>query len=555
MEYSTLFARHFTRLVWLLLHEPANVNEQKSTLRAMVALSKFGAIGIESRDWQVMTEGVALPDSTSGATELVAQMAVHGIRAIRFGVGPAPAHILGVARLLATRPGDGDPGQAAIAHLKTIGATSITVVLDEAVTVGRSNGTNGSSAGAATKPKPSASDTTPNRTTTDTPAPTAPMPEAPRATAAPEPVSSAPPENGTPGGGASAPQSDFVHDDGMWMQFSATQAPAGSVEELFSQLDRYHRSDAVTRVLDDLVITAENAAREGKSNVVADVFHGIVRREGAVTDEGVKRAYTMAIRRMSRPALLRAVAQLLPRKRERRPDYLAVLVRAGEDGADALIEQLTQAQAAEDRRVFFDMLLHLQAGVPALIHMLGDARWFVARNAAELLGEMKAADAEEPLKQLLRHHDDRVRRSATNALVALESPTARKAVSAAMKDASPQVRMQAAAALSKQRDEKTSGTLTRALDDEVDPEVQLAIIAALGRVATSEAVQRLIKAAEPDSRFFKKKATAMRVAAVQALGEARTPAAMAAVFALVEDKEREVREAAQRLVIPSGRAR
>lgn len=517
MEYSTLFVRHFARLVWLLLHEPTNVAEQKSALRAMVALSKFGAIGVESRDWQVMTNGEALPDSMSGAMELVAQMAVHGIRSIRFASAPAAAHVLGVARLLATRPTEGgDSGQSAQSHIRTISATSVTLVLDDAVTTAPSNGT-GSKSAASSRPN--------------------------------DPASVAAPAS-EPGSDASRP--GYVRDDeAMWMHFSSAPAPAGSVEDLFAQLDRFNQTDAVTRVLDELVVTAENAAREGKSGVVGDVFYFIVRREGSATREEIKRAYSMAIRRMSRPALLRAVAHLLPRKRDRHDDYLAVLARTGEDGADALIDQLTQAQTTDDRRIFFDVLLQLQAGVPALIHMLGDARWFVARNAAELLGEMKAADAEEPLKQLLRHHDDRVRRAATNALISLESPTARKAVYDAVKDESPAVRMQAASAISTRRDEKSAGTLTRALDDEVDAEVQVAIIAALGKVATTEAVERLIKAAEPDGRlFFKKKSTALRVAAVQALAEARTPAAMTALWQMLEDKDREVRDAVQRLVGP-----
>jgi len=55
-----------------------------------------------------------------------------------------------------------------------------------------------------------------------------------------------------------------------------------------------------------------------------------------------------------------------------------------------------------------------------------------------------------------------------------------------------------------------------------------------------------VKAAEAEGRFFKKKATAYRVAAVAALGEARTPAAMAALATLSEDRDKEVREAAQR---------
>jgi len=545
MEYSTLFVRHFARLVWLLLHEPTNVAEQKSALRAMVALSKFGAIGLESRDWQVMTNGEALPDSMSGAMELVAQMAVHGVRSIRFDSAPAAAHVLGVARLLATRPTEGsDSGQMAEAHVRTIAATSITLVLDEAAAT--RNGTGPKTAVAApTSVEPPARGVVPDAqaavdaSSNGTPAPSRPDESASAAETAAHAETD-------------ASQSGYVHDDAaMWMQFSSAPAPAGSVEDLFAQLDRFNHSDAVTRVLDDLVITAENAAREGKSSVVGDVFYRIVRREGSATRDEIKRAYSMAIRRMSRPALLRAVAHLLPRKRDRHDDYLAVLVRTGEDGADALIDQLAQAQTTDDRRIFFDVLLQLQAGVPALIHMLGDARWFVARNAAELLGEMKAADAEEPLKQLLRHSDDRVRRAATNALIALESPTARRAVHDALRDESPAVRMQAASAISSRRDERSAGTLTRALDDEVDDDVQLAIIAALGKVATTEAVERLIKAAEPDGRlFFKKKSTALRVAAVQALAEARTSAAMTALWQMLEDKDRDVRDAVQRLVGP-----
>ena len=38
---------------------------------------------------------------------------------------------------------------------------------------------------------------------------------------------------------------------------------------------------------------------------------------------------------------MRAVALLLPRRREELENYMAILARAGEDGADAVIEQLT----------------------------------------------------------------------------------------------------------------------------------------------------------------------------------------------------------------------
>jgi HEAT repeat protein len=115
------------------------------------------------------------------------------------------------------------------------------------------------------------------------------------------------------------------------------------------------------------------------------------------------------------------------------------------------------------------------------------------------------------------------------------------------------VRVQVASGLAGRKGTKSATTLSRALDDEGDVEVQLAILAALGRVGNAEAVTRLTKAAEPDGRLFKKKPVAVRVAAVHALGEARTPAALAVLQSLAHDKEREVREAVLRVVVQAQR--
>jgi HEAT repeat protein len=73
--------------------------------------------------------------------------------------------------------------------------------------------------------------------------------------------------------------------------------------------------------------------------------------------------------------------------------------------------------------------------------------------------------------------------------------------------------------------------------------VQFAILAALGKVATQDAVNRLVKAAEPDGVLFRRKSTEYRVAAVRALGESRTPVAAAALRMMLNDKDREVRDA------------
>ena len=105
-------------------------------------------------------------------------------------------------------------------------------------------------------------------------------------------------------------------------------------------------------------------------------------------------------------------------------------------------------------------------------------------------------------------------------------------------------RMQAAAALVTRTDVRTAALLLRALDDEHDDEVSAAFLIALGRLATPDAIERLIATAEADRSLFRKKPVALRVAAVQGLSEARTADALEALKALQTDKDEDVRATA-----------
>jgi HEAT repeat protein len=230
-----------------------------------------------------------------------------------------------------------------------------------------------------------------------------------------------------------------------------------------------------------------------------------------------------------------------------------VLHYAGEEGATAVITQVTLASTLADRRLCFEMLLKLPAAIPVLSRMLGAAHWHVARNAADLLGELHAVEAHGALSGALQHADERVRRAAAHALAKLGTQPAVQSLRAALVDPSARVRVQVATGLANRKGAKSATTLTRALDEESDVEVQLAILAALGRLGTPDAVSRLIKAAEPDGRLFKKKPVAFRVAAVHALGEIRTSAARSVLQSLANDKEREVREAVLRVVMQTAR--
>lgn len=519
MDYSVTFARHYSRLVWLLLNESANIEEQKAALRASVTVAKDGPVTFATQDWRLSVNGSPLPEALTGVQDLTAQMIGHAVREIVIDQNAAAADLLGVARILAAEAVPGDGGDAVQGRVAALGAQTVQIkVAGKEVLMPRTTGTVTAVPAGATPPATNGA-------------------PAPRASGATKRAS------GSVGNGF------LAEDSGSYLLFSAQQQPKGSAADLLQQLDATKSVNATTRLLDDLVTVAENAAREGKNDIVALAFHGVVAREAATPESDLKRAYGMSIRRLTKPTLLRAVAQMMPRKKELLDACMLVLSRSGEDGADALIDQLTSAQSLGDRRIYFDGLVKLNAGVPALIHMLGDARWYVARNAADLLGEMQAEQAQGPLTELLKHDDDRVRRAAITALSKLTSPKAVDALRQAMRDSSPQVRMQAAAGMGGRKGLRSAGTLTKALDDEEDQEVQLSIVAALGRLGTADAVQRLIKAAEPAGGIFKKKPTALRVAAVQALGEARTPAAQNALQHLLEDKDKEVKQAVFRLLM------
>ncbi|HEX5831917.1 MAG TPA: HEAT repeat domain-containing protein, partial [Gemmatimonadaceae bacterium] len=204
-----------------------------------------------------------------------------------------------------------------------------------------------------------------------------------------------------------------------------------------------------------------------------------------------------------------------------------------------------------ERRSYFNALVKLQAGVASLVHMLGDGRWYVVRNAADLLGEMGTTAADEALVAAMDHPDARVRRSIVLSLGKLATPRCRTALEEALRHASPERRMVAAQAMAGIRDLRSGAALRRQLEDEGDPAVQHTLLAALGRLATRDAVEALVLAAAPRRKLFRRKASAYRVAAAHALADAGTPAALAALTRLCEDEEREVREVAQRLARPA----
>src|SRR5690348_5053533 len=385
MDHAPTFARHFARLVWQLLTESDDYDLQLASLQLLVGASRAGAVSIGVTGQTLLANGAPLGDCGPEGEDLVAQLIGHSIHQIAFDQPSSPADVLLVARMLATPPIAGDGGRSLVARLDWLEARPVHVSL-------------------ISVEAPPARTSTPPAIGTDV------IPHIPVF---------APPRAG-PGNGATnghAPEADVgttiattARLNEMFGIFSTTQVD-GSSAAVFQHLDAVTTPRDAARELDALLkVVAEGSAR-ARHDVVADILYGLVVREAALQDEAIRRQYGVALRRIAVPPILRSVTALLPRRRDRHDEYMTVIARCEEAGAEALAESLIAAPTIGDRRVYYDALIRLRTGVRTLIHMLGDSRWYVVRNAAELLGELKVVEAEVELMRLLEHGDDQIGRA------------------------------------------------------------------------------------------------------------------------------------------------
>jgi len=522
MDHAPTFARHFARLVWQLLTESDDYDLQLASLQLLVGASRAGAVAIGVTGQTLLANGAPLGDGGPEGEDLVAQLIGHSIHEIAFDQPSSPADVLLVARMLATPPIAGDGGRSLVARLDWLEARTVHVSL----------------------------------ISVEAPAARTSTPPAIGADVIPDIAVFAPPARAGSGNGATnghAPDADVgttiattARLNEMFGIFSTTQSVDGSSAAVFQHLDAVTTPRDAARELDALLkVVAEGSAR-ARHDVVADILYGLVVRETALQDEAIRRQYGVALRRIAVPPILRSVTALLPRRRDRHDEYMTVIARCEEAGAEALAESLIAAPTIGDRRVYYDALIRLRTGVRTLIHMLGDSRWYVVRNAAELLGELKVVEAEVELMRLLEHGDDRIRAAAANALARIGSAR-RGRVSRATPAASDTGNGGGHAPINGQR---SVHSIIKALERESDSRVQVTLVAALGQLGTAQAVDKLVEIARTERGLLaRQRPTPLRVAAVHAIGQARSPNAQQALQALLRDKSPAIRGAASWVIL------
>ncbi len=319
--------------------------------------------------------------------------------------------------------------------------------------------------------------------------------------------------------------------------------------ELFERLITSSEPATLRRLLEPIQLAIEQSLREGRVPESLQLLLAMFACEALCTDLDMRRNFVIIVRRLTKPTVLRAFAMLYADQRQFSAEVEQLLVRFGEDGAEAVADRASCAPNAETSLLYTALLKRLPGGRDALVAMLDDQRPHVVERAIGFIVQMRLPDAERVLGEEIGHADPRVRQAAARGLAAFPgSAFAADALLRAVADDVPEVRLTAAVALQSRRESRLAAPIAQRLDVEQELDVQLALIAALGRLAAPEGVHKLIALAMPDQRMLRRRDILMlRLAAIEALGEARTPQSMLALQKLLEDREQEVREAAARL--------
>ena len=515
-EFAALFTRTLD-----LFRDPGAKEDQKAQFRILIGMLKTHALTIAASDSNgLVVNGQSLERGPYNS--LMQRLDFHSVAEIKIPADPPLAETFELIRLLADQPGDEDLAT----RLRATGARNVSLSVQTLT-----------SAPAPAPPPP----TPPPHQPAPSPSPPLPLPPP---GSAPKPVSEAPPRLQDSSDIPAIVRESTAESSGFSPAVAATHSSGALIAQLLEKPAGPHAGELLAVLGRQL----ESAMKSTRTAQALAIIAGVVKAEQQVSDASRKRQYSIALKRMYSKALLEAIAGVANHPADREAALL-VLRRAGEDGVEVLLDLLAAAPTIEERRGLFMALTGMKEGTDQLVHMLGHPQWFVARNIAELAGELGLEEAVPALGQQLSHADERVRKAAALALAKIGNSAAAEPLRRALRDKSPEVRLQAALGVAGKKSSALAMPLVVAMEEEEDENVERELMLALGRIASPAAVQALIKFAQPGGRLFGRKPAAVRIAAVEALRLAATPAAIGTLEGLSDDGDKQVRTAAQSALI------
>jgi HEAT repeat protein/PBS lyase HEAT-like repeat-containing protein len=213
------------------------------------------------------------------------------------------------------------------------------------------------------------------------------------------------------------------------------------------------------------------------------------------------------------------------------PSVADAYLGASEEGREMLAAVVRRAGAA--------------GAAPLLDRANPEAEPDLARAWARLLAATGSPEAAMMLGAFAQHEDPTVRVAAVEGLMRIQDPEAVRVALTALRDGEPAVRSAAARGFAWLGDPSLVPILIARLQEEEHDEVMIALIASVGELRDSRAVDVLDAIADGVSGVFQRHPAPVRAAAIRALGVIGTDEARDIVAGYREHRVREIRLAAQ----------
>ncbi len=498
------------RFVDLVRKDDEGTEERREALDAVTEHADRQSSTIRFEDGRLSVEGLGAPQDVPFVRTFIRLLESHGLAEIRIAFRAAPIDILHLARTLTDPVG----GTTVRDRLHKVQATTVTVWTTkevEAAKIRRQERVSSAILGI-------------NESLTDQEGMTGTQ------TAA---------QKGLPPDFVPA-QAGAAYGQMLELEKASSTTLAAAVRRL-----RGHPDGAeLSKGLNAAAAGVTRAVREKRAPEAIDALIAVIHQEEEEKHEDIRLRYGVALRRVLQTEVLTPLIEYLLDPLYAK-DVALIMKRAGDRGTQILLDLLVEAPTFAERRAYMQALEHAEAGTEMLVGMLDHHEWFVVRNVSDLIGEMQIQDAVPALGRAAEHSDSRVRLSAGLALAKIGTPLAMKFLGKLLRDEEPAVRSGIVKHVKGTGLGALAMPLVNAASVEDVEEIECEIYRALGRIGSKNAVEALLKVAEPVGMLKARRVAAQRVAAVEGLASAGTDRAVQALRELKDDRDKGVRSAAQ----------
>lgn len=317
----------------------------------------------------------------------------------------------------------------------------------------------------------------------------------------------------------------------------AAEAPAGelSFEELLKAVETASADQEFSQLLPRLIPVVHGHLTEKSAHLVLQTLSFLTHSgESPNVGEEKRKAAQQAMLQLATPQLLNFYVNLLcarVRFDVQRIAWDKINRSLGAPLARFLLTRLASEEEQSARRVLSEALISQgEVALAAIVATLKDDRWPVLRNAAQLLGEIRATAAIEPLRALLRHSDLRVRREALRALTRIGGSSVISIIARILQGDDSELRRQATLCLGAIKNPATIPLLVQLLQVKDwrfrQLEAKIDAVRALGEIGSADVLPELMAIVNHRCLFYRSCNDELRAEALSAIGEIGGPEAI-----------------------------